>query len=192
MSGSSYRQDEMIDFGGTSLYHPAAMSTGLPRQIQVMRGQGGERHYSGRLTLDELPRIKSCVFGEQASIEVDLTLNRDRRGCKARPNIRLRLQLQCQRCMDVMDWEAELSNELQLVNDDVDAWAEDQQDETFILQDGVLDVPVLVEDEIILALPIAPLHENDSECGKQVLNKSVTDEEVSNPFAVLAALKPKH
>ena len=189
----SYLIGFSVDFEGLHLYHRAAMSTGLPRYIQVLRGQGGERSYSGRIALDEMPRVKACVFAEQSSsIEVDFELNRTRRVIEAEPSIRVTLQLQCQRCMDSMQWQAELTNKIRLVMDE-EAVAEDEQQDTFLMQeDGLLDVYALVEDEIILALPIAPLHQADSACGEQSFNKPVVDEEKPNPFAVLAALKPKH
>lgn len=167
------------------------MSTGLPLRIQVLKGQGGERNYSGKLNLASMPRLTEAVAGTKGSIQLDLLLNRDRGRSQAAPTIEVTLQLQCQRCMKAMDWSSTLTNQLELLIDD-EQEARNGQLDTFVLDDGFLDVAAMVEDEILLALPIAPLHGADSKCGQQGLNKQVQREEEPNPFAILAALKPKH
>jgi uncharacterized protein len=182
----------IIDFKGLPLYHRAAMSTGLPLRIQVLKGQGGERNYSGTLNLAQMPRLADCVVGTKVSIQLDLLLNRDRRGrCQATPTIDVTLQLQCQRCMKAMDWSASLTNQLELLIDD-EQEASNEQVDTFVLDEGFLDVPALVEDEILLALPIAPLHDADSDCGRDGLNRQTQRDDRENPFAALAALKSQH
>ena len=47
-----------------------------------------------------------------------------------------------------------------------------------------LDVVRLVEDEIIMGLPLSPKHDD---CGTDALTRAKADK--PNPFAVLAALK---
>ncbi|MCL2161897.1 MAG: YceD family protein [Betaproteobacteria bacterium] len=101
-----------------------------------------------------------------------------------------RLMLRCQRCLGGLDWELAVETALlpvragqdlpedELDNDEVDAIEVDG--------DGGLDVLSLVEDEIILALPIAPRH---ADCGMPEATETGVRRE--SPFAPLVGLRGK-
>lgn len=97
------------------------------------------------------------------------------------------LSLVCQRCLSGVEFPLTLESRLQLVapgqpwpdedlaDDDTDAIAADKQ----------LSLLALVEEEVLLALPIAPMHEECEPPG------AARDGHELSPFAALAALK-KH
>lgn len=97
------------------------------------------------------------------------------------------LVLQCQRCLEALVWPCGVRNRLlllrageelpedELENDEVDALEVEPQ----------TDLLALVEDEVLLALPLVPRHEN---CEPPV--KAGGNEEIS-PFAVLRQLRGK-
>jgi uncharacterized protein len=99
-----------------------------------------------------------------------------------------RLVLRCQRCLGDLGYELVVDAALQLVraghklpedeleNDEIDA----------IEVAGELDVLSLVEDEIILALPIVPRHEECGALRPQELDGGARRE---SPFAALAGLR---
>lgn len=62
---------------------------------------------------------------------------------------------------------------------------DEQDDADYLVADPRLDVPALVEDEILLGLPMAPLHET-AECG---LSAAKAKEQKESPFRVLRGLK---
>ena len=74
---------------------------------------------------------------------------------------------------------------LELIADEVDLSQDELEDDTrdFLVAQKELDVVALVEDEIILALPSAPRHDD---CA---LPDSNTRGTKVSPFAALAALK---
>jgi len=96
------------------------------------------------------------------------------------------LNLVCQRCLGSLQWPLRIHSRLVLIEAGA-VWPDDD-----LLDDGsdpidatpALDVLALIEDELLLALPIAPMHGN---CRAGAV--SVAD--VASPFAKLAGLKPR-
>lgn len=101
-------------------------------------------------------------------------------------NIQAQLTTTCQRCLNAMPLKLALdfSYLISDVDDDeLDALALDEQDDYDLQQaNSAMDVIALVEDELIMAMPIAPTHEGD--CVKLVTQSG----EKPNPFAVLKGL----
>lgn len=100
-------------------------------------------------------------------------------------NVSGSLQLVCQRCLSEMQWPFELSSTLLLVKPGEEIPEEELEDET---RDAIevhpdLEVKQLVEDEILLAVPIVPRHE---QCEIPQPVGGVTKK---SPFAVLSGLK---
>lgn len=95
------------------------------------------------------------------------------------------LVLRCQRCLGGLEWPVEIDVSLQPVRDGQDIPEEELEDDEFdALEVGEeLDVIALVEDEVLLALPIAPRHDD---CQPPRPDGGVEKE---SPFAKLAALR---
>ncbi|HUW00155.1 MAG TPA: YceD family protein [Gallionella sp.] len=100
-------------------------------------------------------------------------------------------RLRCQRCLDGFDYPVRLATRLLLRDqaglDALDDEAENEE-EGFdsILADMHLNVFDMLEEEILLSLPIAPKHELGA-C--QATDGKNTRVDEQNPFAVLAKLK---
>lgn len=97
------------------------------------------------------------------------------------------LQLKCQRCLGALAYGLEVKSRLQLVPDGA-AWPdEDLEDDRVdpIAASDSQSLLALVEDEVLLALPIAPRHQSCSLPGYD------DGSPVASPFADLAKLK-KH
>jgi uncharacterized protein len=95
------------------------------------------------------------------------------------------LALRCQRCLEALQFPLQVDKRLRLVNPGAE-WPEDS------LEDGSADaveasremvVGALIEDEVLLALPISPRHETCS------TPRSKRLEQEASPFAVLRKLK---
>lgn len=103
---------------------------------------------------------------------------------------RARLALVCQRCLQAVDAALAVSRSFQFVAGEEQAAAIDAESEDDVLAlTRTLDVIDLVEDELLLALPLVPRHE----VCPQPLN--VRDDELfeerAHPFAALGGLKLK-
>lgn len=95
----------------------------------------------------------------------------------------------CQRCLNAMPLKRSLSFNYLISDapdDELDALTDDELDDYDIQQaNSAMDVITLIEDELIMAMPIAPTHEVD--CVKLVTQSG----EKPNPFAVLKGLVKK-
>lgn len=103
-----------------------------------------------------------------------------------------RLALLCQRCLGRLDWDLAIGTALLPVRAGQDLPEDDlEDDEADVLEvdgSGEFDVLSQVEDEIILALPIAPRH---ADCGMPEAEESDGSERGQKPFAALAGLRGK-
>ena len=146
--------------------------------------------FGGSIPLGEMPRLASLLMSDEGSVEVEFEFTRGNYQHDAiRGRYRAGLTTQCQRCLDPMTLAVEQSFELLIdaSDEDVEAF----QVDTVYTDDGHLNVFEVIEDELILALPLIMMHEN-VDCNRY-LSKPVHDdapaEERPNPFAVLASLK---
>jgi uncharacterized protein len=109
------------------------------------------------------------------------------------PYIRLLVQgtlsLNCQRCLQPFEHEILIDTHYILVRNESDMPApEDESDEEdYLLIQAEMPVLELMEDELLLALPIAPKHE-EGECDNQ---GNTSNYKKPNPFAKLELLKSK-
>ena len=97
------------------------------------------------------------------------------------------LSLCCQRCLEAIDYRLEVRSLLEFVDDDGDLTQEELEDDSrdFLPHQPELDVAVLIEDEILLALPNAPRH---ADC---VLPGAGQPTARVSPFSVLAGFHGK-
>jgi uncharacterized protein len=102
------------------------------------------------------------------------------------------LPLQCQRCLKPVLETVQAERSFRFVADEATATAlDDEAEEDILVISRDFDALALIEDELILSLPLVPLHE---EC-PEAMPMSVADPEFEdaaqrpNPFGVLAGLK---
>ena len=95
--------------------------------------------------------------------------------------------LACQRCLEAIPFDLDVDSLLELVPASVELSQDELEDDTrdFLPVERELDVAELVEDEVLLAVPVAPRHER---CG---LPGAADAGERVNPFTVLGGFKGK-
>ena len=136
----------------------------LERLKEALHSSKGEFHYRllGGRTPDGLPTVTVHLDG--------------------------RVILICRRCLGGVPFDLEIDERIVMVRDE--AALPELEDEAagidVIVQPERLDVAALVEDEILLALPLAPSHAE----GACDTGMGVTQQKRENPFAALAKLKP--
>jgi uncharacterized protein len=146
--------------------------------------RGGE--LIGEVPVAELPRMADLLADFEGKISYIL---RGFEGKDGKPQLKLTLDgvcnLRCQRCLSALNYPFKLVARLRLVSDGEADNADIEDDEVDnIPADKRLDVLALLEEELLLSLPIAPKHgSGECEIAVEGLNRS------NNPFAVLAGLK---
>lgn len=103
--------------------------------------------------------------------------------------------LTCQRCLQPFEVPLAVDRRIRFVRDEAQAEALDAESEDDVLAvPRWLDARELIEDELLLALPLVPRHEQCPQALPMSVEADEPDsaapEERPNPFAVLKALKP--
>ena len=116
----------------------------------------------GILPLSGFPRLRDMLASDEGEVAYQLRGVRDERG---RAGLRLRvegeLQLRCQRCLGPMAFEVKADELLVLAatQAEIDADPADVDAPDRVLAGKEMSVADLVEDELILAVPYAPRHD---------------------------------
>lgn len=138
--------------------------------------------------MDQLPRLADILVTTQGSLSVRLEGWRDEQGKSwLQVNISGEPELCCQRCLGGVRFLLAISSRLQLMAPGEEWPDDDLVDDSAdaITAEKALPVLSLIEDEVLLALPIAPRHE---QCESP--SASATGQGAS-PFAALAVFR-KH
>lgn len=151
------------------------------------------REISGEVQIAELPRLLDMLENPQGILGYTVQGGVDKLGSHFLDiHVAARCQLRCQRCLNGLDYPVRFDTRLLLCDqaglDALDGNISGAEEAEFdsILADAHLNVLDLLEEEILLSLPIAPKHEMGA-C--QATDGENAHEEEKNPFAVLAKLK---
>ena len=173
------------------------MSTNLPETVDAARMLSGRRCFDGRLPIAALPRFAQALERDTGEVEYALEFGRDALGVEfLRIRARCAPWLVCQRTLEPFQQPLEVDQRLGLIRREADEAGLPEGYEALLLpEDRQLNLPALVEDELILALPLVPAradaelpNEYRAEAGAGAAG---ADEAAAkpNPFAALAALK---
>ncbi|WP_404300104.1 YceD family protein [Alicycliphilus denitrificans] len=170
-----------------------------PDRLDVKAFAQAGAHLSGHDTLLKYQRLAEEAKGLHPDLRVDWMVDGEVRtihGMDAQIWLRIKasasLPLTCQRCLHTVDVPLEVEREFRFVADEATAEALDSDSEEDLLAlSREFNLRELIEDELIMALPVVPRHD---ECPAEVrLASSDADFEQAsaqkpNPFAALAGL----
>jgi len=171
------------------------MSADVPEVLDAWRMVAARRGFEGRLPLSSMHRLRDALAddeGEAPAGEVHFRLEFDRDALQV-PYVELRidarLPLQCQRTLQRFLFPVSVVQRLGLIRDEADEAALPPGYEALLVAaDGELRPAELVEDELILAVPVVPISP-DSESVERDWPVQADEETRANPFSALAALK---
>ena len=159
-----------------------------------------EYHRQGTLSLDQLPRIAALPDNTpaptaEAPSQVAVNLSIRQAGALLLWSLHTdgALWQTCQRCLEPVAVPLTIDSEFALLHDESQAALVSEDTETILLDeitdDAKLNLLAMIEDELLVALPLAPKH---AHCHMAVTQAGELPEaavQQDNPFAVLAALK---
>ena len=102
------------------------------------------------------------------------------------------LLMTCQSCLEPVEVTLQVDREFRFVADEEQALREDEDsEEDLLVNPHEFDVYALIEDELILSLPLVPRHGGCIAAYQATEEELAADSEASkpNPFAALATLK---
>ncbi|MBI1943631.1 MAG: DUF177 domain-containing protein [Betaproteobacteria bacterium] len=133
----------------------------------------------------DFPRLRDALHADAGSLRYEIEGVPEEQG---RPTLRLRvdgaLQLVCQRCLGALELPLRIDVSLQLAatQAEIDAEPLAAEGPERIVAGREMPVHDLIEDELLLAIPIAPRHER---CGGR---EAVAARATNSPFAGLRGL----
>lgn len=162
----------------------------MKEQVTINSLEFAQKSYEIRGTIAprDLERLQDVLHSDRGMLEYRLQGAVSEAG---KPGIELvvrgELDLVCQRCMGALKHTVDTRVHLVVVPDEsmMPMPDEEHDDEDYLVADPRQDVLMLVEDEILLGVPMAPLHEM-AECGVTAAEAS---EKKESPFKVLQGLK---
>ena len=163
-------------------------------QLPLSKCIDQKARYEGRFDLSELPRLCQALVDDRGQVVFKLRFDLDEQGHVClKGHCEAEVLLVCERCLHPMPLRLTNDFEVGIVDSDEKAKRLPKRYEPVIIQGETFDARAVLEDELILSLPMYAMHD-DLECAGQVplvTASGVADPSTSmdKPFGVLAQLK---
>lgn len=193
--------------------YTAAMSKTLQaHRVNILAFAQEATPFNSSTLLQKLERINQETQGLPADLAVDWHAQAELRpAASGGDQVWLHLQadallpLTCQRCMAAVDLPLHVDQWFRFVDSEDIAMAEDDaSDEDLLVMAPQFDLLALLEDELLMAIPLVPMHDecpvaltvsagqlqpSGESADTQASNGAANGSGKPNPFAVLAQLK---
>lgn len=144
---------------------------GIPLRVKASQAAARHEAFAGSVPLAKLPRLAASLAQDAGTLQVELQATRDEEGQDwLHGEIRGRLPLTCQRGLHAFDWNCDVALSLALVESEAEEQKLLKDTESYRVEDDELPLRDLVEDEVLLALPMMPRCE-DPDCVKRLIKK---------------------
>jgi uncharacterized protein len=169
-----------------------------PTHLDILTFARAQQSLSGELGSDQLSRLAQDTAGDNSQLKVtwqaqggivkknaaadEVWLNLEAQG---------QVDLRCQRCMQPFLTTLLVDRTYRFVRDEETAWQEDEEsEEDLLVLSRDFDLLELIEDELIMDLPLVPMHDHcESEWTPTSEDEKILTEDKPHPFAVLKSLK---
>lgn len=166
----------------------------LPTQVNPLRLAENAAQLHGYLPIRDMAMLIKSLSDDAGKAEVDLAFGIDEQGVKyVQGHVEAAVNLQCQRCLEPFHYEIITDFLSGLITNEAAAKQLPERFDPCLFKDNELNIKDLIEEELILSLPIVPMHDRDH-C-KKTLPMSWGEEENANsperesPFKVIESLK---
>jgi uncharacterized protein len=140
------------------------MSPPWSRPLDIDRLADGQADVDFAVPLAELPRLRSKLESVSGNVSGRVHFMRESGVPVAELTLNGTATLDCQRCLGSMSVAVESAVRVGLVATEADVSRVPEDLEPVLAPDGRISIGEIVEEELLLTLPIVPLHENLGEC----------------------------
>ena len=149
------------------------------------------RTFAGKLPLASLRRLRGSLAESNGEVAYDLEFGKDDIGVA---HLRVRadatLPLTCQRTLEAFGLPVHVDIKLGLIAREADEAALPSDYEALLTADGRVRLAEVIEDELILALPVVPLKPGAEDAPQAgIEGEEAQGGERENPFATLKKMK---
>ena len=165
----------------------------VPEVLDAWRMVAARRQFEGVLPLSAMPRLRGSLVDDAGECRFRLAFDRDEvlRMPYVELEVEAALPLECQRTLRRFPFPVKTVQRLGLIRDEADEAALPPGYEALLVpEDGLLRPADLVEDELVLAVPVVPLAP-DAAPVDRTWSAGEEEMQAASPFAALASLKKK-
>jgi len=128
----------------------------VPQRVRASSAVSQAACYQGSVAVAAMPRLRELLAADSAMVEVDLNAEKAFGRNNLKGELRGSLLLQCRRCDKNYVWQLDSQLNLCLVENEEQERAVLESADPYWVQDDQLPLHEIIEDEVILALPMLP------------------------------------
>ncbi len=161
-----------FDSPGSHPYYTRPMPTdwSRPQDIDRLADRGTSFDFDAPLV--RFPRLREQLATEHGFARGSIRMFREQGRVTAEVSVSAEVPLQCQRCLGVVVWPVESQSRVRIVNVAEDASQGAGQagagEDAFFVEEGRITLPDLVEEELLLGLPLIARHPQEQDCVTRV------------------------
>lgn len=165
------------------------MTSDLPQSINPLCLAKTKDAIVGKIQLNSLTRVKAVLMNEEGELKYSLKFDFDQSGvCIIECEVETELILECQRCFKPLEFNVRNNSLLGIIGKGKEFETLAKEYEPLELDDdGVTTVEKLIEEELLLSIPLSVLHPLDKCAGTNDLDRINAEAKV-RPFSGLEAL----
>ena len=174
------------------------MQTQLPvilmESLNFVRQVELNRTIEGIYPIAKLARLNETLLSKDGHITARLEFGNSVGFASLKGHVSAKLLVECQRCLEPVETELSGSFKFALVNSEEDFELLPDEFEPYLVEGDEQSIVELIEDELLLCLPMVTIHDEDCSDYMKKQNAKVkaemqAEKEKENPFAALQALK---
>lgn len=165
--------------------------TQLPRQINILRETEHGSELTGHIDIKAMPRLLCSLESDAGNMQVDLQFGKNQDHSRyIKGHLKGSLELLCQRCLMPVEFIIDDDINLRPVLSESQARALPSDYEPVLVERDGQDLLPIIEDELILRLPIVALHDTEQcHASREVRDKKEEVSELSSFAKELSKLK---
>lgn len=170
------------------------LQTELPETVDFVRQVELNRTMEGIYPISKLTRLGEVLLSKEGNVSAKLEFTHSVGIASLRGRVSAKLLLECQRCLNPLEIEVSGNFKFALVNSEDEFEFIPEEFEPYLLEGEEQSLIELIEDELLLSLPMVAIHEDDCSEYMAKQNSEIraaieAEKQAKNPFAVLQALK---
>ena len=186
-----------FDRKGATLYHARPMQkVKLPHSVEPTKSAMKRSDYRGIMASKDMERLSEAVVRCSDDVDVEVQFEKDAQGLTIfHGHLGTQVTLICQRCNGELDYSLDVDfcfTPVQGGEQESEDIIPEAYEPVEVNDHGEVSLLQIFEDELLLSLPIVPLHAESACAVKRddmSFGKIEPEQERKNPFAVLKELK---
>ncbi|HEB82123.1 MAG TPA: hypothetical protein ENJ11_04580 [Gammaproteobacteria bacterium] len=163
---------------------------GLPESANFARQVELNRTIEGEYPLQKFTRLGESLVSSEGEVRVKMEFGYSVGYACFKAKVSATLLVECQRCLQPMEIEVSGRFKFALVHSEDEFELLPEEFEPYLLEGEEQSIIDLIEDELLLSLPMVYAHENACSDFMSRQQKEIeAEKEASHPFAALKALK---